>query len=69
LAKLFLVESHPKRVDSQGRHIEGRTYVYYQDTSLKGLKATWAVEKQREIPKGNLESLLASGEHTKIMFL
>lgn len=40
LEDLYLVPNHPQRPG------KGRTYVYYQDTTLKGLDRTWQVEKR-----------------------
>ncbi|KAK7027642.1 hypothetical protein R3P38DRAFT_2939430 [Favolaschia claudopus] len=58
LEKLFIVPNHPLRAHVPG----GTTYVYLQDTSQAGLAATWALEKDREIPSGTLQELLASGQ-------
>lgn len=55
-AELFIVKNHPKR---QG--IAGTTYVYFQDTTVEGLRKTWQREKKREIPRGNLHQLLDAG--------
>ncbi|KAJ7636688.1 hypothetical protein FB45DRAFT_864696 [Roridomyces roridus] len=56
MADLFEVEDHPQRSG-----IQGRTFVYYQDTSIPGLKKTWGYEEKRQIPTGTLAELLASG--------
>jgi hypothetical protein len=56
LEQLFIVPNHSQRVG-----ISGTTYVYYQDTTVAGLKATWAKEKVRQTPSGTLATLLANG--------
>jgi hypothetical protein len=63
LEKLFIVPNHPQR-----SHIPtGTTYVYVQDTSAKGLAATWASESKREVPSGTLKEHLAQGINTQIL--
>jgi hypothetical protein len=46
LEDLYLVLNHLQWLG------KSRTYVYYQDMTLKGLDRTWQVEKRLEIPKG-----------------
>ncbi|KAJ6471549.1 hypothetical protein C8R45DRAFT_1104516 [Mycena sanguinolenta] len=58
LEDLYLVPDHPLR-----RGHNGRTFVYYQDTSLAGLIRTWEQEKGLETPKGSYEHIKMLGYH------
>ncbi|KAJ7838936.1 hypothetical protein B0H14DRAFT_3140901 [Mycena olivaceomarginata] len=53
LEDLYLVNNHPQQKGIR----QGRTFVYYQDTSLAGLIKTWLQEKDLE-PRRGLMSIL-----------
>lgn len=59
LEDMYLVDSHPQRRNVSG----GKTYIYYQDTSIEGCASTWEQEKGLKVPLGSYETILELGTH------
>ncbi|KAJ7718898.1 hypothetical protein B0H16DRAFT_1897435 [Mycena metata] len=55
LETLYLLEKHPLRPNGR------KTYIYYQETTVQGLAATWEQEKQLETPMGSYRQILGLG--------